>query len=79
MLLKPENEYSGSNKEVKAQQFKIFLTYLMKIESNNKFLLGSVKMICLRYIFSILLGTRKYHLSCDLKQYSRREQLLFIH
>lgn len=74
-----KNEYSGSNKVVKAQQFKIFLSILMKIESNNKFLLGSIKMIYLRYIFSILLGTRKFHLSCNLKQYSKREQLLLIH
>ncbi|HHB52577.1 MAG TPA: hypothetical protein ENK75_06000, partial [Saprospiraceae bacterium] len=72
-------EYSGSNKVVLAGEYKTFLKILMSLKFDNKFTAATVEMIHLRYVLSILLVTRKYYFSANLKQYSQREKLLFLH
>jgi len=74
-----DSDYSGSNKVVKPKEFKMFLTILMSLDFKNKYANLTLKMIHLRYVFSILLASRKYYFSANLHQYSRREKLLFLH
>lgn len=74
-----DSDYSGSNKVVKPKEFKMFLTILMSMSFTNKYANVTVKMIYLRYVFSILLASRKYYFSANLYQYSPREKLLFLH
>lgn len=77
--IKMDNDYSGSNKLVTPQEFKTFLMILASLEFENKYVDVTLKMIYLRYVFSILLTSRKYYFSANLHQYSRRERLLFLH
>jgi len=39
----------------------------------------TIKMLYIRYVFSILFATRKYHFSATTKEYSKRKNLLMIH
>ena len=52
---------------------------MSKIELENEYANLTLKMIYLRYVFCILLATRRYHFSCDLQQHSKRKKLLFLH
>jgi len=74
-----DTQYSGTNKLVLPQEYKNFLTILSKIELENEYANLTLKMIYLRYVFCILLATRRYHFSCDLQQHSKRKKLLFLH
>ncbi len=74
-----DTQYSGTNKLVLSQEYKNFLTILSKIELENEYANLTLKMIYLRYVFCVLLATRRYHFSCDLQQYSKRKKLLFLH
>ncbi len=74
-----DSKYSGSNKLVEPDEYKNFLTTLSKLEFENDNANLTLKMIYLRYVFCILLATRKYRFSCDLQEYSKRKKLLFLH
>lgn len=74
-----DNQYSGSNKFVEPDEYKNFLTTLSKIEFENDNANLTLKMIYLRYVFCILLATRRYRFSCDLQEYSKRKNLLLLH
>lgn len=78
-LIPMTSEYSGSNKLISAQEFKNFLKVLMSLKLSNKFATLTLKMIYLRYVFSIFFASRKYYFSANLKQYTSREKLLFLH
>jgi len=78
-LIGMDSEYSGSNKFITPQKFKTFLMIITSIELKNKHANLSLRMIYLRFVFSILLASRKYYFSTSLYQYSSREKLLFIH
>lgn len=78
-IYKIEKKKSGSNKFIEPQKFKTVLAILLKIEMKNKHAALTIKMLYIRYVFSILFGTRKYHFSATTKEYSKRKSLLMIH
>jgi len=77
--LRISSEYSGSDKVIQAIKFKNFMNILTSLKLSNTYANITARMIYLRFAFSILLATRPYHFSSDLRQYSKREKLLFIH
>ena len=77
--LQMDSDYSGSNKVVTPQKFKTFLMILASLNFKSEYANVTLKMIYLRYVFSILLASRKYYFSVDLFQFSSRDKLLFIH
>ena len=74
-----DTQYSGTNKLILPNKYKEFLMILSKTSFENEYANLTLKMIYIRYVFCILLATRKYNFSCDLQQYSERKKLLFIH
>lgn len=71
-------EPAGSNRIVKPEEFKRFITLvdsLQFIEAEENL---NVKMICIRYMLAILLTTREYTYSASLKSYSKRDKILFL-
>ncbi len=78
-MYKIEKKKSGSNKFIEPQEFKTVLAILLKIEMKNKNAALTIKMLYIRYVFSILFATRKYHFSATTKEYSKRKGLLMIH
>jgi len=73
------DQFSGSPKFIYADKYKTFLGLLSKLELANLYDNVNIRMIYLRYLFSISLATREYYFSSNLKSYSRREKVLFIH
>jgi len=73
--------YSGSNKLIKANEFKIFLESLSRIrfsknlDSNDDL---NIRMIYIRYLLSLLIATRSYNESCSLYSFIESERKLFI-
>ncbi|RLA82329.1 MAG: hypothetical protein DRG78_07505 [Epsilonproteobacteria bacterium] len=76
---KIESDYSGSNKYISAQVFKMFLQNLMDLEFKTIEDNVSIRMIYLRYVFSVLFATREYYFSANVMDYSKRLKILFIH
>lgn len=74
-----DTDYSGSNKLVSIEEYKRFLSIIGKIKLKSDKANVTLQMIYLRYVFALLLGTRKYYFSVNLKEYSRRNNLLLIH
>jgi len=74
-----DSQCSGTNKLLLPQEYKNFLMILSKIKFENKYANLTLIMIYLRYIFCVLLATRKYYFSCDLQQFSKKKMLLFFH
>jgi hypothetical protein len=73
------DQFSGSPKFIHADKYKTFLGLLSKLELDNQYDNVNIRMIYLRYLFSISFATREYYFSANLKSYSRREKVLFIH
>jgi hypothetical protein len=76
---KIENIKSGSNKYIEPKDTKTVFSILSKIEMKNSNARLTVKMLYIRYVFSILFATRKYHFSASVKEYSKRKKILMIH
>lgn len=76
---KIENIKSGSNKYVEPKDMKTVFAILSKLEMKNQNDRLTIKMLYIRYVFSIIFATRKYHFSATVKEYSNRKKLLMIH
>ncbi len=74
-----DSDFSGSNKVKSPKDTKTFFKILTEIEMKNNFSNLTIRMIYIRYIFSISMASRKYYFSVNVKQYSTREKILFIH
>jgi len=75
------SEFSGSNKFIKANEFKEFLGSLSKIkfsEQSNSNDDLNIRMIYIRYLLSLLIATRNYTQSCSLYSFIQSEKKLFI-
>ncbi len=72
------NTPAGSNRIVQPAEFKRFITLMDSLPFVNKEEKLNTQMICIRYMLSILLTTREYTYSANLKSYSKREKILFL-
>ncbi len=71
----------GSPFFIKNSDFKSFVDELdnLYLKTKNREIRFNLKMIFIRYSLSLLLATRDFKNSCDLKNYSRRLNILTVH
>ena len=73
-----ENFWVGSPYFIKPGSFKKFIFEITKIKSNDIIEILNLNMIFIRYGLSILLGTRDFHNSSNLTEYSKELKILLI-
>ena len=92
MLLECQDETDPENKSMnnvvgspfyilpgKSKNFFLSLLNAINIPGLDDPTRDSIKMIYIRYAFSFLFGTRDFHHSCDLYEYSRTYSIITIH